>query len=94
MGVPWCPPGTGLWETGTWLLKQHCQREIERERDIYIYICCGVINWSKLWGFSKFFTGPSLFFSKHCLSKNTIQIGVSAHFFSLIKLRAQIFQSY
>ena len=33
LGVPWRPPGPGVWKTGTWLLKQHCARERERERD-------------------------------------------------------------
>ena len=33
VGVPWCPPGAGLWKTGTWLLKQHCERERERDRE-------------------------------------------------------------
>ena len=46
---------------------------------IYIYML-----WSyylvQVWGFWKLLSGPSLFFLKHRLSKNTIKIGVSAHF--------------
>ena len=46
---------------------------------IYIYICCGVINWSSL-GVFKVINWSKFAFSKHCLSNNTIKIGVSAHF--------------
>ena len=35
----------------------------------------------QVWPFWKLLSGPSLFFSKHRLPKNTIKIGVSAHFF-------------
>ena len=40
---------------------------------IYIYICCGVIIWAKFWPFEVLLSGPSLLFTKHCLSKNTIK---------------------
>ena len=54
---------------------------------IYIYInnftaySCGVMIWAKFGLFEVLLSGPSLFFTKHCLSKNTINIGVSAPFF-------------
>ena len=44
----------------------------------------------QVWPFEVLLSGPSLFFTKHCLSKNTIKIGVSALFFLKKKLRAQI----
>ena len=44
----------------------------------YIYICCGVINWSKFGGFQKLLTGPSLFlFQNNVCQKNTIKRGFS-----------------
>ena len=36
---------------------------------------------AQVWPFEVLLSGPSLFFTKHCLSKNTIKIGVSALFF-------------
>ena len=48
---------------------------------IYIYI---------YWPFEVLLSGPSLLFTKHCLSKNTIQIGVSALFFSKQIARANL----
>ena len=48
---------------------------------IYIYICCGVIIWAKFGLLRCYYLGQVCFFTKHCLSKNTIKIGVSALFF-------------
>ena len=56
---------------------------------IYIYVLwCYYLG--QVWPLEVLLSGPSLFFTKHCLSKNTIKIGVSAHFFWKKKLRAQI----
>ena len=41
----------------------------------------------QVWPFEVLLSGPSLLFTKHCLSENTIKIGVSAFF---EKLHAQI----
>ena len=47
---------------------------------IYIYMLwCYYLG--QVWPFEVLLSGPSLFFTKHCLSKNTIEIGVSALFF-------------
>ena len=47
---------------------------------IYIYMLwCYYLG--QVWPFEVLLSGPSLFFTKHCLSKNTIKIGVSALFF-------------
>ena len=57
---------------------------------IYIYTCIHVYIYTymlwcyylgQVWPFEVLLSGPSLFFTKHCLSKNTIKIGVSALFF-------------
>ena len=62
----------------------------EREREIYIYIYSGVIIWAKFGLLRCYYLGQvRFFFTKHCLSKNTIKIGVSALFFRQT-LRAQI----
>ena len=48
---------------------------------IYIYMLwCYYLG--QVWPFEVLLSGPSLFFRKHCLSKNTIKIGVSALFFA------------
>ena len=51
------------------------ERERERERYIYIciYICCGVIIWAKFGLLRCYYLGQVCFFTKHCLSKNTIK---------------------
>ena len=47
---------------------------------VYIYMLwCYYLG--QVWLFEVLLSGPSLFFTKHCLSKNTIKIGVSAGFF-------------
>ena len=56
---------------------------------IYIYMLwCYYLG--QVWPFEVLLSGPSLLITKHCLSKNTIKIGVSALFFCKKKLRAQI----
>ena len=56
---------------------------------IYIYMLwCYYLG--QVWPFEVLLSGPSLLFTKHCLSKNTIKIGVSALLFLKKKLRAQI----
>ena len=56
---------------------------------IYIYMLwCYYLG--QVWPFEVLLSGPSLLFTKYCLSKNTIKIGVSALFFCKKKLRAQI----
>ena len=45
---------------------------------IYIYWCYYL---GQVWPFEVLLSGPSLFITKHCLSKNNIKIGVSAFFF-------------
>ena len=47
---------------------------------IYIYMLWGYYL-VQVWPFWKLLSGPSLFFLKHRLPKNTIKIGVSALFF-------------
>ena len=56
---------------------------------IYIYICCGVIIWSKFGGFGCYYLVQVCFFPKHRLPQNAIKIGVSALFFLKKKLRAK-----
>ena len=47
---------------------------------IYIYMLwCYYLG--QVWPFEVLLSGPSLLFTKHCLSKNTIKIGVSTLFF-------------
>ena len=59
---------------------------------LYIYI---YMLWSyylvQVWPFWKLLSGPSLFFLKHRLPKNTIKIGVQPFFFEK-KLRAKILE--
>ena len=52
---------------------------------LHVWYVCTYMQWcyhlGQVWPFEVLLSGPSLFFTKHCLSKNTIKIGVSALFF-------------
>ena len=52
---------------------------------LFNFTACIYMLWcyylGQVWPFEVLLSGPSLFFTKHCLSKNTIKIGVSALFF-------------
>ena len=72
------------------------ERAIRRDRERYIYIYTHTyMLWGyylvQVWPFWKLLSGPSLFFLKHRLPKNTIKIGVSALFFWKKKNCAQKF---
>ena len=59
--------------------------------DIYIYMLwCYYLG--QVWPFEVLLSGPSLLFTKHCLSKNTIKIGVSALFVFFEKNCARKFE--
>ena len=70
--------------------KQSINKSINQspQKDIYIY-SCGVIIWSKFGLFRGYYLVQVCFL--HWLSKSTIKIGVSAHFF-WTKSRARKFQ--
>ena len=57
-----------------------CVFSQKKNEYIYIYMLWGYYL-GQVWPFEVLLSGPSLFFTKHCLSKNTIKIGVSALWF-------------
>ena len=62
-----------------WLWKPPNLAQLLTSQHIYIY-GCGVIIWAKFGLLRCYYLGQVCFFTKHCLSKNAIKIGVSALF--------------
>ena len=78
--VVFCPSCVFFWLCFPYILKPESYPPSEVTDYIYIYICCGVIIWSKFGPFGSYYLVQVVFFLKHRLPKNTIKIGVSALF--------------
>ena len=81
-----------------WLELKESKRQVawimQTQRSRSMHFCCGVIIWAKFGLLRCYYLGQVCFLQKHCLSKNTIKIGVSAFFFCKKKLRRANLRCY